>query len=628
MSDLNPTSEAHTNEGTKPQQASLTDLLRVGPESRPTLLASTPDADDEGRAPDRSAASDATPAEPIGTDGASASPTVAAATVERGITAQRPRLGAWHAAGLSCAALGLLLAIAHLVAPRLVQGVESVGDYRVLSGGLIVGGLLAFAVGVLRRALREIQGSLDAVSIETMRLEEIARDGRAVLDTLHAVRTKNTTLTEDVGKLQERIKRLTEIVSSPDYTVSIFRLAASVDQLGKHVAAYMKEQFGVVQQRLAAGAQNAEHAQQQLKSALSQLHSLAKEQHRLQTLATQDAFEEVRTASERIAAHVQSQQEESTSGFASLSERSALHADQLASGLGELRGRLDRQAQDLAASLHARFEELDERIDVAQRNQATGVNQIAEHLEQQFARHVEEIQQSLKSISELASRGSQEISGEFDKLGAQFDQLERAQSAALQKTSQDAQQSTGATRRELAANHEQLKAHVEQQARDHLAALRKTSQDAQQAAAVARHEIAGSLEQLRSQLEQQSRDHLAALHETWQDAQQSSDAIRRELGASLVQTGSRIEESLAARSDVLAGELRSLSETVGSITTEVQRSISESAQQAAASRLDAEIPSVADASVPSAILPSALDALSFAPPDEAQSTGPTGTADG
>ncbi len=473
--------------------------------------------------------------------------------------AEASAFAGWKAAGLMIAALGAVVAAAPLVSTQLPQGLERLLDSRVSSGILLVGGLLLFVFAALRRTLQELQRSVEAVGAETARLDEIAVDSQAVLKALHTVRIENTTLGEDVLKLQLKIKRLTEIVSNPDYAGSIFRLAASVDMLGKHVEVHMKEQFGTVDQRLATIAKQAEHADHQLKT-LGQVHGLMKEQLRVQELAVQEGFDHLSSTSDkavgrieqnlqtaaRIEATVKNQQETLSKEWVSLSERLAQSVSQVTTDLNDLRLSVDRQVQSQAETLHVEFEDLDNRIGLAERNQSSGIQQLSEQVQGQLARRAEELQQNLKQLADLTSRGHQEVAGGFGDLGARLDKHSREQQASFQQIRERTTEATKATKGDLAA----------------------------------------ILEHLRAQLEQLAHDHLAALHQSTQDTHQAAGAAQSELTANLEKVGSRIEKALEARARNLASDLMEVGEKVQSITTEIRSCVAESILRAASARAE------------------------------------------
>jgi hypothetical protein len=587
MSDADNPSPTRASEEAKAREASLSDLLRVGSDSNAMLLGYSGSDGEEGPAPGDADTSDATPAagdgaaeasvapeaeagptagavEPAAQDPGSAKPASTART-----HAGTPVFGPWHAAGIAVAALGALLVVAPHVSTGLAQALECVLEPRVDSGLLVVGGLLLFTFGVSRRSLRSVERSLEGVGGETARLGKIAQDGRAVRDSLQTVRLENTSLKEDVAKLQSKIRKLTEIVSNPDYAGSMFRLAASVDLHRKHVDLYMKEQFGLVVQRLTAIAQQADHAEQQMKTALSQVHALTKEQLRVQQLAVREGFDQVHASSDKAAARIEQglqtaarieaslhgQQEAVSKGWSGLSDRLSLSVGQVASGLAEMRANLDRQAENQSASMRAEFAAIDKRIGAAERSQVSGVQQLSEIVHGRLGSRIEELQQGLKQISDLAARSQQEIGREFHDLAARLDKQSREQSSSMQQVRDRATEATRTAKGELAASLEQLGAHLEQLAREQASALRKSSHEAQEAAGSTQREIAASLEQV----------------------------------------GSRLEKALESRTKSLSADLTELASRLQSVTQEVRSCLADAELHSASPGIEPAFADPADA---------------------------------
>jgi hypothetical protein len=644
MSEQEKSAQTRAPDEAQTQASGLSDLLRVGSDANSMLLGSAPLASEAGgdgsdkEAGEGKAKADSaeTPAASGAAAEAAAEPAPEASVPEPDRAAAnkngaRPRPVAEkagsagsQAAGLALAALGVLLLLLPFVSTQLPLGLERVLDSRLSSGVLIVGGLLLYLSGALKRTLGNLQGSMDAIGSETARLEGIAVDAHDVLKALHTVRIENTTLAEDVTKLQVKIKRLTEIVSNPDYAGSIFRLAASVDMLGKHVEVYMKEQFGTLDKRWATIAQQTEHAEHQLK-ALGQVHGLMKEQLRVQQLAVQQGFDHLNSASAqasgrieqnlqttaRIEATIKSQQETLSSGWVSLSDRLALSVGHVAKDLNDLRTSIDRQILSQTESLQLEFQELDSRIGLAERNQSSGVQQLSEQVQGQLARRLEELQQSQKQLADLTSRGNHEVAGGLGELGARVDKQSREQQASLQQVRERATEATNSAKAEVAAILDQLQqsqkqladltsrnhlevaagvgelgARFDKHSREQQASFQQVRERTTEATKAAKGELAAILDQLRVHLEQLARDHLAALHQSTLDTRQAAGAAQSELASDVDKIGNRIEKALEARSKNLSSDLMELADRVQSITTEIRACIAESILRAASSRSD------------------------------------------
>jgi hypothetical protein len=523
--------------------------------------------------------------------------------------------------------LGLGLGLAPGVSPAAAQWLENAGRLHLQAGTLIVAGLLLSTVTVVWRVLWGIRVSLESVGFETSRIEQIASDGQTLRDSLDTVKYANSTLAGDVTNLQVQVKRLTDIVSNPDYTVSIFRLAASVDQLGKHIELHMKEQFEGLQKKAGLLADQAGHVQSQLASRLDQVQALAKEQHRSQYSAVQDGFSLMLTASEqtnskidknldadaRIEARLQDQQDSLSLGLDCVLERVTQARDQVAAGLEGLGGRVDRQLEGQAASWQAKLTGLDDRIEAAQREHASEIQELGGRLGGAFDVHVEELKQKLRTVAELSNGNRQELANQLEGLASRLDDHARNQAASvervreqalesarslqrdvaanlsqlenqlgeaakehsgvLRKSSLESQQVAGATRRELGARLEQLGMDLERQGREQQAALQKAAQEVQQASGTTRRELATKVEALGADLERRTRDQLDLLNRATQEAKAATGAAKNELAETVEQLGARLEAKLESRTNDLSSDLIELAEMFGSIRSELRASV-------------------------------------------------------
>jgi hypothetical protein len=516
-------------------------------------------------------------------------------------------------AGLAFMTLGVLIAAAPHFSPRAAEVLERFGDVRLHSGTLIVGGLLLFLVSLVRATLREIRGTVGAVSNETARLQEIAIDSHSVRETLGTVRSENTALSQDVVQLQVSLKQLIDIVSKPDYTVSIFRLAASVDQLGKHVDIYLKQQFAMVQQRLGSIAEHGEQSARKLASALQQAQRLAREIHESQAQSVRAGFDAQREAGEKTDARiVQSlgaaarvevmllaQQQAVADGFAGVAEHAATGASQLAAELDELRQRLERSVADQAVGLRAGLETLGERVDLAERGRSFGFEQFTQQVRDQLAGQADALRHGLNEID------------------SHVDQRTVAQRAALDEARAEAREASLAAKRDFAKGFEKTERQqasaleqLGQQFRSQLSgqadSLGKGLKELADLHALRHRELAAELEALGSRVEQQSVGQHTALQQVREQALVATGAARVELLDRLEQLGSRIEASVAAKHAAAEANALAIVGLFNSVSNELRASIAESV-----TRLDA---ATADCAAPIAAEDEAAERLPYSDP--------------
>lgn len=595
MSDTDSSPEARELDLTQPRQPSLTELFRVPMTNDPMAPDSTPG--------DNDIPEDATRFEWLGDNTVKASsssrdgsstPELAAAhkgengvmTPAKAVRASEPKHfagqrkpqannianAAWRASGLGLAGVGGLLVVLPHISTQIAELLANHSDVRAQSGMLIVAGLGLFIFGLVRSTLRDIRSSVEAVSSETAHLKEIAAEGHVVRNTLETLSGENTALTQEVVLLQAELKTLVGIVLNPDYTGSIFRLAASVDQLGKHVDTSLKGQFGQLQKKVLAIAEHAEHAEKRLTLGLGEIPTLMKDQHKAQQLAAQKGLDQLLSAaeeseaqldrnlqaSERIELAIQSQQEQMTGGLAKISANSEQSVRDMGTCLNELQGHLDRLIETQAASTRTEFGKLDSRLTVGERSQASGIAQIAEQVKRQISGHVENLQQSWSLLSALYGHNHRELAEGFGGLSTRFDQHTHDHLISIRDARDQALDATASVKNELEANLARLEAKLEQHSRDQKALVQGISDVAQQTGDATKHEIAACLEELGVQLEVLQRDQLEGLSKSTQATREAAGAANQELSASLVQIESKLvqqarhQQELAVENSLVA----------------------------------------------------------------------------
>ncbi len=477
------------------------------------------------------------------------------------VNATRPEAGksklfALQAAGALFALLGMSLVAAPKLSSQAAEWLGQHSDVRTQSGTLIVVGLCLMMAGFLRNTLRDMRGSLEVVKSETARLGEMAKDGQSVRATLNTVRGENSTLSQDVVRLEAELTRLVEIVENPDYTMSIFRLAASVDQLGKHVEVSMKGQFEQLEPRIAAVAQHVDQAERQLTSTIAQMSSLMKEQYRSSQLALKEGLDELHSAAEiadtrseqnqetmaRIEALIQSRHEAVSEGLASLGERVAKSEGQIVSGVSELRGRIERQIEKQSAAWLAEFKQLAGQLEQAERNQTSGVKQIGQQVDLQLGAQAKDLRQGLKLLADQAGQQHEELDGKLALVAARIDQQARDHEAAIEIVREQTMEATRSAKGELAAGLEQIGMRVEERALEQQVAIEQARDQAMAATHSSKSELAANLAQLGMRLDEQACEQQVALQQTRDQALEATHSSKDELVASLEQLGTRVDQ--------------------------------------------------------------------------------------
>ncbi|HUR28684.1 MAG TPA: hypothetical protein VM509_10890, partial [Planctomycetota bacterium] len=463
----------------------------------------------------------------------------------------------FRAAGLMLGGIGSLILVMPQMSSVAAEFLASHNTLRSQAGTLIVAGVCMFTYSLLRLTLEDLRGSLDSMSKETTRLKEIAADGVIVRDMVRTVSMENASLTRELLQLQTHLKQLMGIVSNPDFTVSLFRLAASVDQLGKQVHTSQKDQFEQLQQRMHAVAEHLDRAEKQLTGNLLQIPALMRDQHKAQQASAQKSFDLLHSAAEgsedrldrslqataRIESAIHGQQELATEGFVRVLEGSDQNARELAQSLNELRAHLDALIETQSSSVQTEFVALDGKLATNARNRAAEIAQLAEQIDRQIDGHVVELQRTWSALTELQGDDHRALAEGFDQLSTRFGEHASAQLASIGDVRRDTVQATTAAVNGLVTSLGGLETRLEQQAREQQSLVQETAAAAREQADASQREWARCLLELSTQLElleQEQRRGLADAAQQQALAQSTAAAAREQAEASQLEWTHRL----------------------------------------------------------------------------------------
>ena len=360
----------------------------------------------------------------------------------------KPSQGGLRTLGLVGAVAGVGLAVG-------AQVVEPLAAYQVHSGTLIVGGLVLFGAGVLRRALAGIRSTLDCVSNETLRLEQLALDNKGLQDNVREVRDVTSGLRGDVSSLHEQVEKLVAITSDSDFQTSIFKLAASLDQVGARLDVAMKERFQSVQECLEQMGEQADRSGAELTSKLREMGDALEEQGRTRRTAQEESFHKLQAA----AAETHGRLDRSIQALERFDHALAASAEESArersAGFDELRGHVSQQVEGQSNALHERLDGLEGRFNRVDRDHTSAMSQLAERLERELTARSEALQEGLKAIEAMAGQRDEERDGEIEQ------QL-RGQLESLRAIVQEASRAAGEASSEVGEGIAQLGSHIEQ----------------------------------------------------------------------------------------------------------------------------------------------------------------------
>jgi hypothetical protein len=169
----------------------------------------------------------------------------------------------YRTVGLAIVAAGLGLAVAALASPQ-AAFLQRLGDPLVPAGTLIVGGLVLFGVGVLRRALAPVRGEVEYIANQTPLMDQIAEQGRQLQSEFGAVESALGAARQDMRTLSGIVEQLMQLAANPEFETSLFRMAASLDQLGARLDLSIKGQLDAMQERLQGFQENSRRSSEEL----------------------------------------------------------------------------------------------------------------------------------------------------------------------------------------------------------------------------------------------------------------------------------------------------------------------------------------------------------------------------
>jgi len=601
MTQENNSTQAEGTEAAPPRVSSLAELLSVSKEEQSAAASAakaaniTNAANAEAAAASRepqaetAAASDAKPkdkadeAAPAPADGAATAARVQQSVVHDPLAQIAPRKSKpahalFQFAGLCLAALGAALVIAPSASTGAAEWLASHPELRSHGGTLLIAGLCVFGVSILMRAMREMRSTIDEVSAESQRLEGIAAGGRRVFETLDQVRIEHMVLAREVVHLQAKLRRLIDIVSNPDYTASIYRLAASVDQLGKEVDSSMKGRFDDLQQQLGDIAKHATLTEQQLSASLGLIPPLMKEHHETQQQAVKKGFERQQSGADdvealieqslgiatRIEAAMHGQHESVAGNLANLVESSKNGTAELAESLDALRLQLDRSLGEHSEIVRTEFSHLDNRLDMGERSQSAAAGQLSEQITKQFADHADELHEGLNTLAELASNNSRLVKQELGGITQKLEQHAQEQSERMREASEQSIVAAASARNEISAQLARLDQSIEAWSRAQAEQQQESNAQTLEAARATQREVADSLSLLAELVEQKARDQHALVSESAHEARAAADSAGRELGACLEALGLQLERMKGEqREELQRSSQHSLEATAG-----------------------------------------------------------------
>jgi len=387
-------------------------------------------------------------------------------------------------AGVGLAALGTCLVAAPHVSSAAARALAPLAAPELVGSVGIAAGLLLFLGGLLRRSLAEIRGSLATVNAETAHLAELMHETQVLGSSVDCVQLANQELKLGVAGIQKQIERLTEIASDPNNTVSIFRLAASVDQLHARLDISiqnrlegMRQQFTEMFTRsekygLELGARIGDLGQRVREELAAQQRALAEQLERTHAIAARAGagVEANSKAAARIEAQIASGRESHEHALELISAEWTRGANALNSELGELGLRLESRIASQSGSVDERLDRIDgalESMSVDGLQRAARLNTGLEELGSELERRIQErsgsVEERLERIDDALEAASLEwtqraalLNTGLEELGSEIVRRIQERSGSMDKRLEridTALERSGKERDELARDH-------------------------------------------------------------------------------------------------------------------------------------------------------------------------------
>lgn len=179
-------------------------------------------------------------------------------------------------AGTTCMALGaLLVVLSGLVEPIANLG-KMLGSVGMGGGTLVLSGLTLFVLGRLRRSHMDLSQQAEDRASNDQLLEQMAAEVVQLESALDQVKSGQSRVRGDIRELGETMQTMAQAQASKNdegdkAQDAIFRLAASLDQLGAKVEQRMHTQYEAFRARLREVGDDIARSQQDLRQLMAEI---------------------------------------------------------------------------------------------------------------------------------------------------------------------------------------------------------------------------------------------------------------------------------------------------------------------------------------------------------------------
>jgi len=175
--------------------------------------------------------------------------------------------GFWSLAGALCTVAGLALAFAGPFSPIVARAAHRAAEAGIQSGVLVMGGLLLVACGSLwRRSSRSVSEETERQE-DSQILEQVAADMVQICGAIDRLQLVSNAVQDDLRSMYAALEAQAQAMQAGTDGAqhdALFRLAASLDQLGARLEQRLMAQSGSLQQTLEQVGVTASQAQRAL----------------------------------------------------------------------------------------------------------------------------------------------------------------------------------------------------------------------------------------------------------------------------------------------------------------------------------------------------------------------------
>ena len=167
--------------------------------------------------------------------------------------------------GLAATGTGLALAIGPRFSWKAAQVMAGFDHLGVHGDALFMGGLVLVALGMLRRGQAQMMNAREGQSDDSLLIEQMASDVVQMRNAIDHMQLVSSSLQDAVRSLHHQVaqesERVAAIVAETGQQDAIYRMAASIDQIGGRLDQRLAEHFQKLEQHLEAMDERASRTQ-------------------------------------------------------------------------------------------------------------------------------------------------------------------------------------------------------------------------------------------------------------------------------------------------------------------------------------------------------------------------------